>query len=204
VPTPRSRVANSLLQYFILRTFITMVEMREKGALLRLAESLKFVNMSTDCSFSGDSSGNPACANWWITPGLKKNLLSISTLDEKGFIVAFVDGEVLMWPRGKFIDDAIVIGVQGGLYKLKGHSDSTLVHNIVNTSELWHRRLAHIHYKALSIVSKMIAGLLEIQVNHDGICKGCAQGKNMKSQFPRRIAKPKVFWTSCSQTCVDR
>jgi hypothetical protein len=23
--------------------------------------------MSTDCSFSGGSSGNPACANWWIT-----------------------------------------------------------------------------------------------------------------------------------------
>jgi hypothetical protein len=25
-------------------------------------------------------------------PGLKKNLLSISSLDEKGFIVAFIDG----------------------------------------------------------------------------------------------------------------
>jgi hypothetical protein len=31
-------------------------------------------------------------------PGLKKNLLSISTLDKKGFRVAFIDGEVLMWP----------------------------------------------------------------------------------------------------------
>jgi hypothetical protein len=31
-------------------------------------------------------------------PGLKKNFLSISTLDEKGFRVAFIDGEVLMWP----------------------------------------------------------------------------------------------------------
>ena len=30
-------------------------------------------------------------------PGLKKNLLSISTLDKKGFIVSFVDGEFLMW-----------------------------------------------------------------------------------------------------------
>ena len=28
--------------------------------------------------------------------GLKKNLLSISTLDKKGFRVSFVDGEVLM------------------------------------------------------------------------------------------------------------
>jgi hypothetical protein len=31
-------------------------------------------------------------------PGLTKNLLSISGLDKKGFRVAFIDGEVLMWP----------------------------------------------------------------------------------------------------------
>ena len=32
-------------------------------------------------------------------PGIKKNLLSISNLDKKGFIVAFVEGEVIMWPK---------------------------------------------------------------------------------------------------------
>ena len=53
-------------------------------------------------------------------PGLKKNLLSISTLDAKGFCVAFIDGQVLMCPRGKTIDDATIIGEQeGGVYKLK-------------------------------------------------------------------------------------
>ena len=101
------------------------------------------------------------------------NLLSISALDEKGFRVVFIDGEVLMWPKGKSIDDVVVIGVQeGGLYKLKGHSVSALVHSTVTPSELWHRRFAHIHYKALPIVSKMVTGLPEIQVNHEGICKG--------------------------------
>jgi len=69
--------------------------------------------------------------------GLKKNLLSILALDEKGFMVAFIDGEVIMWPRGRSIDDNIVIGVQEvGLYKLMGHSDSRLVHNTINPSEL--------------------------------------------------------------------
>ena len=56
-----------------------------------------------------------------FVPGLKKNLLSISALDAKGIRVAFIDGQVLMWSKGKTIDDAIVIGEQGGLYKLKGH-----------------------------------------------------------------------------------
>ena len=64
--------------------------------------------------------------------GLKKNLLSISTLDAKGMRVAFIDGQVIMWPRGKTIDDAIVLGEQeGGLYKLKGHSEQAMVHDIV-------------------------------------------------------------------------
>ena len=41
--------------------------------------------------------------------GLKKNLLSISSLDKKGFRVAFVDGKVLMWTKGKTINDAVEI-----------------------------------------------------------------------------------------------
>ena len=56
-----------------------------------------------------------------FVPRLKKNLLSISTLDAKGMRVAFIDGQVLVWPKGKTIDDAVVIGKQeGGLYRIKG------------------------------------------------------------------------------------
>ena len=95
--------------------------------------------------------------------GLKKNLLSISTLGKKGFRVAFIDGKVLMWTKGKTIDDAIDIGVEeGGLYKLKGHTDSALTTSTINPSELWHKRLAHVHYKAIPIVSKVVTGIPEI------------------------------------------
>jgi len=90
-------------------------------------------------------------------PGLKKNLLSISTLEEKGFRVAFVDGQVLMWPKGKSFDNVVIIGIQeGGMYRLKGKAKQALIHSIISPSELWHRRLAHIHYKALPIVSKVV------------------------------------------------
>jgi hypothetical protein len=44
-------------------------------------------------------------------PGLKKNLLSISALDKKGFRVFFIDCKVLMWSKGKTIEDAVVIGI---------------------------------------------------------------------------------------------
>jgi hypothetical protein len=75
-------------------------------------------------------------------------------------MVAFIDGEVLMWSKGKTIEDPIVIGTkEGGLYKLKGHSDVALTHSTESPCELWHRRLAHINYKALPYVSKVVTGL---------------------------------------------
>ena len=43
-------------------------------------------------------------------PGLKKNLLSISALDKKGYIVAFIDGQVLTWSKEKTIEYVVVIG----------------------------------------------------------------------------------------------
>ena len=44
-----------------------------------------------------------------------------------------------MWTKGKTIEDVLVIGEEeGGLYKLKGHPETTLVHDITSSSELWH------------------------------------------------------------------
>jgi hypothetical protein len=125
-------------------------------------------------------------------PGLTKNLLSISALDKKGFKVVFIYGEFLMWPKGKTMEEAIVIGKEeGGLYKLKGHSEEALTHSIENPCELCHRRLAHINYKALPYVSKEVTRLPEFKVDHEGMCNECAQGKNIKNPFPKRDNKAK-------------
>ena len=83
---------------------------------------------SGESSYKLDSGKSMKMKDVLFVPGLKKNLLSISALE--GMRVAFVDGQVLMWPRGKTIDDAIVIGEQeGGLYKLKGHLEQASVHD---------------------------------------------------------------------------
>jgi hypothetical protein len=127
-------------------------------------------------------------------PGLKNNLLSISALDNKGFRVAFIDGEVLMFPKGKTIEDAVVIGIEeGGLYKLKGHLDAALTQSTERPCELWHRRLAHVNYKALPYVRKVVRGLPKFKVDHEGVCKGCAKGKNIKNPFPKSDSKTKVI-----------
>jgi hypothetical protein len=38
--------------------------------------------------------------------GLRKNILSISALEDRGYIVPFVYGQVLVWPKGSSIDSA--------------------------------------------------------------------------------------------------
>jgi hypothetical protein len=98
-----------------------------------------------------------------------------------------------------------MIGVrEGGLYKLKGHQEHALVHNSVSSSELWHRRLAHINYRALPVLSKVVTGLPEIQVDH-GVCKGCALGKNVKESFTSTDSKSKdMSWTSYTLMYVNR
>ena len=69
---------------------------------------------------------------------MKNNLLSIFALDAKGMRVAFVNGKVLMWTKGKTIDDPTVNGEEDkGLYKLKGHPEQALVHEPIKPSELW-------------------------------------------------------------------
>ena len=69
---------------------------------------------SGEASYKLDSGKYMKIKDVLFVPGLKNNLLSISTLEEKGMRVAFVDGQVLMWSRGKTIDDEIVIGDQEG------------------------------------------------------------------------------------------
>ena len=77
------------------------------------------------------------------------------------------------------------------MYKLKVHLEKTLVHESNNPSELWHRRLAHINYKALPHVNKVVTGLPDLKINHEGICKGCAKGKNIKNPFLKSETKTK-------------
>ena len=59
------------------------------------------------------------------------------SIDAKGMRLAFIDGQVIMWPKEKTIDGAVVIGEQeGGLYNLKGHLEQALIHDLVEPNEL--------------------------------------------------------------------
>ena len=74
---------------------------------------------------------------------------------------------------------------------MKSHPEQALVHDTVEPNEIWHRRLAHVHYRALQLTRKVVEGLPKIQEKHDGVYKGCAKGKNTKNTFPSSKNKPK-------------
>ena len=127
---------------------------------------------------------NVHLSNVLYVPGLEKNLVSISCLEDKGNRITFVDGEVLSWSRDSSIENARVIGTREDiLYRLLECNDEALIHDDVNPSELWHRRYTHLNYQALPFLEKMVEGIPKLQSTHEGICKGCALGKNVKKPF---------------------
>ena len=95
-----------------------------------------------------------------------------------------------MRPRETYLKDASIIGTEEGvLYKLKGHSEASLIHDTTNPCELWHKRLSHINYKSLPHVSKVVTGLPDTNIDHEGVCKGFTKQENVKNPFLKRNTK---------------
>jgi hypothetical protein len=92
-------------------------------------------------------------------PGLKKNLVSVAMLEDKGYDVTFNSGKSYM--RYKTTGQVKKIGIQvKNLYMLEVDGRGAMVgkaEKVVSQDEgeLWHKRLGHIHHGALKIMSKI-------------------------------------------------
>jgi hypothetical protein len=40
-----------------------------------------------------------------------------------------------------------------------------------------------LHYRDIPSIGKIVTSLIELCVEHDGICRGCVDGKNAKGSF---------------------
>jgi hypothetical protein len=136
-------------------------------------------------SFQLESGGELHIEEIMYCLGLKKNLIFVAVLEDKGYRVIFMDKKALLRPpKNEELSSTIVIGVrEGGFYKLPGHIQA-LVHASVSPSKLSHRRFGHLHYKALPGLQKMVRGMPTFHFEHDGICRGCVLSKNTKKSFP--------------------
>jgi hypothetical protein len=118
--------------------------------------------------------------------GLKKNLVSVSCIEDRGYVVTFRDGQVLLYPKGGSISEAKVIGVRyGRIYRMIWEASEAFVSMTSNRDlcELWHKRMGHLHHGALRIAREITTGISEFSIEHDDVCSGCALGKYAKAPF---------------------
>ena len=113
-------------------------------------------------------------------------------MEDKGHKVAFSYGKVLAWHKNSSMDASKEIRVrEESLYRLSTPPDQALVHDSTSMGELWHKRLAHINYRALLALRNIVIGLLVLHMDHYGVCKGCALGKNTKGSFSNSESRSK-------------
>jgi hypothetical protein len=104
--------------------------------------------------------------------GSKKNLVSVSTIEDRGYEVLFRNGHVLLYPKGSNITLAKVIGIRHEkLYKLMFQPTRALMHSTSNNDlcYLWHRRMTDLHHGALRILIDIVIGVPEFSVEHQEV-----------------------------------
>jgi hypothetical protein len=102
-----------------------------------------------------------------FVPSLRKNLLSISVMEDKGFAMEFKNQQVLIRSKESSPDTTQVMGVrEGKLYRLQREPIRALVHDSDILCKLWHKRMGHLHHKALPILREIIIGLPELELSN--------------------------------------
>lgn len=92
-----------------------------------------------------------------FVPRIKRNLISISALEDKGYQIAFSEGKVLAWPKNSSIKSARVIkNRHESLYTLSIRPVQALLNDSSSSNKLWHRRLGHLHFRALPSLEYLV------------------------------------------------
>jgi hypothetical protein len=127
-------------------------------------------------------------------PGIKKNLISVSTITDQNLKVEFFKNYCIV---KDLLDQfkTVATGVRaGGLYKLDVTSKAhhTLTSATMPTEILWHQRYGHINHPDLLLLQKqnMVEGLPMLK-NENVACEGCALGKMHRDEFPSNPDKKK-------------
>jgi hypothetical protein len=134
------------------------------------------VNGIGTITFQRDS-GKPFQLKYVLhVPGLKKNLVSVTMLEDRGYDVVFNDGKSFL--QHKTMGQVKNIGIRDkNIYKLELDVFATMMgkaEKVVSwdEGELWHGRLGHIHHGTLKIMQKISTGLPTGTLAQLDQCKG--------------------------------
>jgi len=135
--------------------------------------------------FQLESSGSLEAHDVLYVPRLKKKLLSVSIMKNKGFVVIFRKAKELTHSKRASPNIKVSIGVrEGNLYRSRAKLVQPLVHDNDNLCELWQKRMEHLLYNTLSTLREIVIGLAYFKVDQPGVCvqRVCALGKNAKAK----------------------
>ena len=145
--------------------------------------------------FSGDNGKVPILLkNVLYVPGLKRRLLSISSLTESGAIIIFQGSSCTIIINDKKYE----LGHKHGkLWKLNNVATccsavTTPAENGTNTLSLWHQRFGHVNVKDVEKLhtEKLVEGMKMVKLKQlDNNCEGCAVGKATRQPFPKSSSK---------------
>jgi hypothetical protein len=136
----------------------------------------------------------PHIHNVVCVPGIKKNLIFLSTITDQNLKVEFFKNYCIV---KDLLDQyrTVATGFRaGGLYNLDVTSKEhhTLNSATMPTKSLWHQRYGHINHNDLLLLPKKnkVEGLPMFK-NDNVACKGCALGKMQIDEFPSNADKKK-------------
>jgi hypothetical protein len=130
-------------------------------------------------------------------PGMKKNLVSVAMLEDRGYDIVFNDGKSFL--RHKTIGQVNKIEIQvTNLYKLEVYGYASMMgkeEKFVSWDEgkLWHKRLGHLDHGALKIMQQISTGLPMGTLSQLDQCKGCTMGTYVKSTFHEKESHASVI-----------
>ena len=147
--------------------------------------------------FDGNQFVSVVIKNVLYVPKLKRRLLSITDITEKGSIVTFGDGICTVKMKGKHF----LLGQRHGkLWRVPCQEEQCFLSAAESFTasakeisiELWHQRYGHLSYGNLDILNrkKMVNGLGDINSKNlpNDNCEGCILGKHNRSPFPKKSA----------------
>jgi transposase InsO family protein len=182
---------------------------RDKESFIDLEEKylIMHIEMGDDGRYSATGigtitfqreSGKPfKLKNVMHAPGLKKNLVSVAMLEDRGYDVVFSSGKSYL--RHKAMGQVKKIGIRvKNLYMLEVDGCGAMIGKVEKVvsrdeGELWHRRLGHLYHGALKIMQQISTGLTRGTLAQLDQCKGCTLGKYVKSNFHEKENRASVI-----------
>lgn len=125
-------------------------------------------------------------------PELTANLLSVSTLTERGYCVVFDNNRCTLYDSEQFHvkgDVVTTASKTSGMYRLD--TVNTKVQNCalttsMNMHELWHKRLGHLNRKSMGLLRDgYVTGVSFKKGENSPPCQACLKGKQARQPFPR-------------------